>query len=258
MGRQKNDQLEWFTSDRVNSLSCSLQPLQPCIPTMQRGLLPAPFSEAPPPSRLTSPLSGAPISVALLTSFYPKGLQLLLPHYGQLVLFNNLWWREAPWDLVKAKKMPVTVSMNACLLEKFLLLLQKKKKGVKSCWSMQRHYPHFSPLGKYLLRCCSLNFATFIIWGLLGILGHFVCRASVSKFCSVTTDFPTLGLSRVSWCWFALCWKFGLSRVLDSSNSRELESSAALHSFVMRHIFRMLWKLLVVLLCMAILKTNIY
>lgn len=41
-----------------------------------------------------TPLSGAPISVALLTSFYPKGLQLLLPHYDQLVLFNNLWWRR--------------------------------------------------------------------------------------------------------------------------------------------------------------------
>lgn len=63
-------------------------------------------------------LSGAPISVALLTSFYPKGLQLLLPHYDQLVLFNNLWWKEAPWDLVKAKKMPVTVSMNGHLFKK--------------------------------------------------------------------------------------------------------------------------------------------
>lgn len=88
---------------------------------MQRSLLPAPLSEAPPP-----PLSGAPISVALLTSFYPKGLQLLLPHYDQLVLFNNLWWREAPWDLVKAKKMPVTVSMNARLFGKVFTFVKKK------------------------------------------------------------------------------------------------------------------------------------
>lgn len=72
------------------------------------------------------PLSGAPISVALLTSFYPKGLQLLLPHYDQLVPFNNLWWREAPWDLAKANKMPVTVSMNVGLFGKVLISVKKK------------------------------------------------------------------------------------------------------------------------------------
>lgn len=59
-----------------------------CIPSMQSSL--SLFWIKPTPSQ---PPAGGLICLALVTSFYPKGLQLLLPHYEQRFPFTNLWRR---------------------------------------------------------------------------------------------------------------------------------------------------------------------
>lgn len=93
-----------------------LQPLQPRIPSMQRSLLPAPLSEAPPPLIRSTNLCR---SIDLILS---KGLAAAPTSLWP----TSPWWREAPWDLVKAKKMPVTVSMNAHLFGKVFTFVKQK------------------------------------------------------------------------------------------------------------------------------------
>lgn len=75
--------------------------LQPRIPSIQNSLWLVLFNETPPPPPVRpTPLSGALISVAPVTSFYQKGLQLLLPHYDQNYSFSLTagGGGGSPWD----------------------------------------------------------------------------------------------------------------------------------------------------------------
>lgn len=59
----------------------------------------------------SQPPIGALICLALVTSFYPKGLQLLLPHYEQNLSFTNLWRRLLAIGDVVGKSRFCTLSV---------------------------------------------------------------------------------------------------------------------------------------------------
>lgn len=101
------------------------------IPSMQSSL--SLFWIKPTP---TQPPVAALICLALVTSFYPKGLQLLLPHYEQRFPFTNLWrrlpaigdivWRSwccglSVWKALNQKKNKIKKKLQKCISNLYYL-----------------------------------------------------------------------------------------------------------------------------------------